>query len=142
MTNSLKQNGVPIKCLLIDDDIDDQEIFSIAVQELGEPIDCIFEDSGVKALEKLNGDRSFLPNYIFLDINMPRMNGVECLIEIKKLNHLNHVPIFMFSTSAEPDIVAKTKEFGASDFIVKPPSISGLSKLLAQIFNSNESSAQ
>ncbi len=141
MTNSSPQHS-PIKCFLVDDDEDDQEIFFMALQELDKSIHCVFADDGVKALEKLRGDNSFLPNYIFIDINMPRMNGVECLQEIKKDSRLKLVPVFMFSTSADPQIMARAKELGASSFIVKPPSISTLSQLLGSLLNLNMSSHQ
>lgn len=140
MTNLPKRENPPIQCFLIDDDIDDQEIFSLALEEVDEVIQCVFADDGVKALERLNNDYSFLPNYIFIDINMPRMSGIECLEKIRKLPHLKHIPLFMFSTSAEAHLIAKAKELGASDFIVKPPSIVLLSKLLTQLFNLNEHS--
>ena len=126
-----------MKCFLIDDDIDDQEIFSMALREYNESIHCYFANDGIKALEKLEHNNSFIPNCIFIDINMPRMNGVECLEHIKKINRLKLVPVCMFSTSADPYIVEKTKALGARDFIVKPPSISVLSTLLSQFINSN-----
>ena len=137
MPNPVSTSSIPLKCFLIDDDIDDQEIFSMALQEFNDSIHCYFADDGVKALEKLNVDESFLPNCIFIDINMPRMNGVECLEQIKRINRLKLVPICMFSTSADPTIVAKTKALGATDFIVKPASISVLSRLLKQFISLN-----
>ena len=134
MIDSLPKNTFPIKCLLVDDDADDQEIFFMALQEVDKSIHCIFADGG-DALARLNADPSFLPHYIFMDINMPRMNGLECLQEIKKITRLMSVPVFMFSTSADAGIIARAKELGATDFIVKPPSVSMLSKLLAQLLN-------
>lgn len=126
-----------MKCFLIDDDIDDQEIFAMALQEFNDSISCYFANDGVKALEKLNRDSAFTPHCIFIDINMPRMNGVECLEEIKKINRLKSVPVCMYSTSAEATIVARTKELGAADFIVKPASISVLSGLISQFIHLN-----
>ncbi len=128
-----------IQCLLIDDDVDDQEIFFMALQEYNDSIRCHFADDGTKALEKLIEDDSFLPNCIFIDINMPRMNGVECLEQIKKIARLNRVPVCMVSTSADPNVVAQTKALGAMDFIVKPPSISVLTQLLKQFIVLNVS---
>jgi CheY-like chemotaxis protein len=123
-----------MKCLLIDDDIDDQEIFHMALQDLNNSIDCQFASDGVNALETLTRDELFLPHCIFIDINMPRMDGVECLEKIKKINRLRNVPVCMYSTSADPNIVAKTKSLGAVDFIVKPSNISELGDLLSRFF--------
>jgi len=128
-----------MKCFLIDDDADDQEIFTMALQAFDDSIHCYFADDGVKALEVLQGDISFLPHFIFIDINMPRMNGIECLEEIRKISRLGGIPLCMVSTSADPSIVMKTKELGASDFIVKPPSIPELSTRLRQFFHLNAS---
>lgn len=133
-------SNIPMKCFLIDDDLDDQEIFHMAMQEFNGSIQCYFADNGVRALETLRKDESFLPNCIFIDINMPRMNGIECLEQIKSIARLKPVPVCMFSTSADPAVIARTKELGANDFIVKPASISVLSQLLSGFFNSNVSS--
>lgn len=81
----------------------------------------------------LKNDPSFNPGGIFLDVNMPKMNGVECLEELRKIDRLNNVPIFMCSTSADPRIIAKAKELGASDFIVKPSTISEFATVLAEV---------
>ena len=125
-----------MNCFLIDDDQDDQEIFAMAVKDINESIHCYFADDGVKALEKLKNS-DFLPDCIFIDINMPRMNGIECLEQIKNIGRLRPVPICMYSTSADPYIVTRSKELGAQDFIVKPASISVLTKLLGRFINSN-----
>ena len=66
-------------------------------------------------------------------MNMPRMNGLQCLKEIKKIKRLNHVPVFMYSTSADPSVVEENKRLGATDFIVKPSSINDLTKILSRI---------
>ncbi len=118
---------------LIDDDTDDQEIFSIALNKADENVNCIFANDGIHALEKINGDESLIPNFIFIDMNMPRMNGQQCLMEIKKIPRLEHVPIFMFSTSVDPTKIEEHKRLGASDFIVKPSNIDTLTYILSGI---------
>jgi CheY-like chemotaxis protein len=136
MTIPASGSNFPIKCFLVDDDLDDQEIFAMAVREFSDSISCHFADDGVKALETLT-EGDFIPHCIFIDINMPRMNGIECLEQIKTINRLKPVPVCMVSTSADPAIVAKTKQLGANDFIVKPASITALSQLLKTFFKSN-----
>ena len=69
-------------CLLVDDDEDDAEIFSIALNEANPDIKCLTAADGLEALEMLR-DPSFIPDYIFLDLNMPLMTGKECLVEIR-----------------------------------------------------------
>lgn len=137
MDITAKGSSIPIKCFLIDDDKDDQEIFSMALQDIKHPIRCFFADDGVEAIEKFNSDLLFLPDFIFMDINMPRMNGIECLELLKKLQRIQHIPVYMISTSADPKIIARAKAIGAIDFIVKPSSISVLTQLLAERLNLN-----
>jgi DNA-binding response OmpR family regulator len=122
-----------IICFLIDDDDDDQEIFTMALNTIGEEINCITANDGIDALNKLNIDTDFIPDFIFLDLNMVRMNGRECLIEIKKIPRLNNTPVIIYSTSSEQRDMIETKELGATDYIVKPPSISTLTKRLEQV---------
>ncbi len=121
-------------CFLVDDDVDDQEIFALALRKVDPDINCLFANDGIDALSKLQQDESFIPDYIFLDLNMPRMNGRQCLIELKKIDRLSHVPVIMYSTSSEQKDIHETKSLGATDYVAKPPSISTLTQALAHIF--------
>ncbi|MEP6645543.1 MAG: response regulator [Saprospiraceae bacterium] len=118
---------------LIDDDADDQEIFSLAIEKASKQARCVFANDGIEALEKLKMDRNFRPDFIFIDMNMPRMNGQQCLAEIKKLDRLKDVAVFMYSTSADPASILENKRLGASDFIQKPSSITELTRILTDI---------
>ena len=124
----------PTHCFLIDDDEDDQEIFYLAVQDVDESIRCIFANDGVHALEKLHTDQLFTPNWIFIDMNMPRMNGLQCLKAIRTIDRLKHTPVFLYSTYVDPMVVAENKKLGATDFIRKPSSITELTRILSNIF--------
>ena len=124
-----------ILTFLIDDDTDDQEVFSMAMEEAHSSVKCIFANDGVYALEKFSIDNSFVPDLIFIDINMPRMNGVQCLAEIKKIPSVKNVPAYMYSTSAEPEIVAECMKLGAAGFIKKEISIDELQKRFFQILS-------
>jgi CheY-like chemotaxis protein len=117
---------------IVDDDSDDQEIFTISAQKADPAIQCAFANDGVHAIEKLT-NAEFTPGCIFLDVNMPRMNGIECLEELGKIKRLSLVPVFMCSTSADPKIVAKAKELGAHDFIVKPSTIAEFTTILTEV---------
>jgi len=126
-------------CLLIDDDLDDQEIFMLALESLSPDLHCTTACSGYEALLRLNPEARRTPDYIFLDLNMPRMNGKECLAEIKKLPHLQHVPVIIYSTSCSQKDMADTRELGATDFITKPHSVTELSETLRTFFrNQND----
>jgi CheY-like chemotaxis protein len=139
MTNSVPFSTFPVKCLLIDDDVDDQEIFAMALADVSSSISCYFEGDGINAIQKLMRDDSFQPHCIFIDINMPRMNGVECLEQLRRIDRLKEIPVCMVSTTTDPSIVSQTRALGASDFIVKPASISVLSEQLRQFIAANVS---
>lgn len=122
-----------IQCFLIDDDEDDREIFSLALNEVNPAIECIVACDAFEALEKL-ADEHFIPDIIFLDLNMPRLNGKKCLMEIKKIAHISNVPVIMYSTSLNNTDIAETKRLGAADFVSKPSSVFALTKILTHIF--------
>ena len=124
---------------LIDDDTDDQEVFSMTIEKVMPIAKCEFADDGVHALKKLRSlDSLFLPDLIFIDINMPRMNGIECLAEIKKLTHLTDVPAYMYSTSDESFIVAKSLSAGAVGFVKKEVQPKELEMRLAKILKDHK----
>lgn len=114
-----------ISILLVDDDIDDQEIFLLTMQDTGTEVDCEFACDGIQALEKL-GEAAYQPHLIFIDINMPKMNGLELLAELKQNPRLTETPIYMYSTSDQKEIVSRCLELGASGFMKKSPDIEEL----------------
>jgi CheY-like chemotaxis protein len=124
---------------LIDDDPDDQEIFSMIIGKIDPLAKCEFADDGVDALQKLGSlGHPFLPDLIFIDINMPRMNGLECLAEIRKLPQLINVPAYMYSTSDESFIVAKSISAGADGFVKKEARPKALEARLAKILTGHK----
>lgn len=123
-----------LTCLLVDDDIDDQEIFKLALKHLPYAVQCITADDGMDALDQLNADQSFVPDYIFLDLNMPRMDGFQTLVAIKQLARLADVPVIIYTTSAEQRDMHRSKELGCYRFITKPISINDLKTILTDVF--------
>ena len=133
ISNVIKQEKMRKICLLVDDDEDDKEIFAMALNEANPSIECYIASDGIEALLMLS-DTSFVPDYIFLDLNMPLMSGKECLVEIRKRPHLTETPVIIFSTSSSQKDIVDTKALGASSFITKPPRISMLAKKLTEVF--------
>lgn len=105
---------------IVDDDEDDRKLFTEAVKEVDENIGCISAINGEKALEFLKNPENVLPDFIFLDIRMPRINGKKCLFEIKKDDRLKHIPVVMFTTSKDVEESKELTEMGAFHFITKP----------------------
>jgi len=118
--------------LLIDDDEDDQEIFLTVLEKLDIEFDCRVSQDGVEGL-KILSDAHYIPDYIFVDINMPKMSGVEVLRKIKELEHLRNSYIVMYSTSQQENVIRECKDLGANDYITKPPGINLLTDALRNI---------
>jgi CheY-like chemotaxis protein len=129
----------PLHVFLVDDDADDREIFSDLLQESFENCMCCFAEDGFHALKKIEADSSFLPHFIFIDINMPRMNGMECLAELRKIPRLSTVPIYIYSTSIEREMAAKCLNLGAAGVVMKKSDLDGLRQELREIFLNHKS---
>ena len=121
-------------CLLIDDDHDDQFVFSLAIKALNKSVDCITVNDGFAALKKLEQDPLFRPDFIFLDLNLPGINGFDCLTRIKANAALSHIPVVIYTTSASEEDIIKTKNLGAAGFITKPYHITDLTITLMAFF--------
>lgn len=117
-------------CLLIDDHADDRDLFRAALRALNASIGLVTADSGIQALEKINSNVHFLPDYIFLDMNMPYMSGKECLIALRGIERLKDVSIIIYSSI---QYFEELENFGASGFIAKGNSIENLTKALLGI---------
>lgn len=105
--------------LLVDDDEDDQDIFKEAAELVIPDITCLFAKDGEKCLEQLE-TRSPLPDYIFLDVNMPRMDGKECLKRLKADARFQKIPVIIYSTSNHKSELGEYFRLGASNFLTKP----------------------
>ncbi len=116
----------PIICFLVDDDADDQVFFDIAWKKVDKSVQCQFADDGISALKRINNNFSFIPDVIFIDTNMPIMNGVRLLKEIKKIDRLRKVPVYMYSTGNAQRTVDECIQFGATGFIQKQADIKDL----------------
>ncbi len=123
-----------LSCLLIDDDEDDREIFTIALKEADKTSKCFTAINGKDALHKLKADETFIPDFIFLDLNMPILNGKQCLQEIKKDPRLCRIPVTIYTTSTFQKDIEEVKELGAAYFLIKPSNVDDLSKILSAIF--------
>jgi CheY-like chemotaxis protein len=121
-----------IRCLLVDDDFDDREVFLLTLAELGNNIRCRTAGNGIEALHILEAENAELPDFIFLDINMPRMNGIECLDHIRNTEKYKDCKVFIYSTTADPELITLSKNLNAG-YIVKPVQVSELRETLRGI---------
>ena len=114
--------------LYADDDVDDLELFGDAVSKVDPAIVCVPVQSGEEALDFLHGD--IFPDYVFLDINMPGMNGITCLTKIRANPKMKKLPVVILSTAASENDIDRFKALNA-DFISKPNSFDSLVKVIS-----------
>ena len=119
--------------LLADDDIDDCCFFEDALNEL--PISATLStvNHGVQLMQYLSAKSGSLPDLLFLDLNMPLKSGMECLLEIKQDEKLKHLPVIIFSTSLNNDVVDLLYQKGALYYIRKPGEYNKLKKVILDV---------
>lgn len=118
--------------LLADDDKDDSILFQDILDELPLTTHLTTVFNGEQLMLLLNETKEQLPDVLFLDLNMPRRNGFDCLSEIKGSEKLKLLSVVIFSTSYEPEVVSRLYKNGAQYYIRKPNSYSQLRKLIHQ----------
>lgn len=129
------------RIFLIDDDEDDHIFFKDVIESINPTFRFDIAINGKIALDKLKNSTS-LPDIIFLDLNMPIMNGFDFLIQIKKENALSKIPVGIFTTSNIVRDIELTKEFGARFFLTKPTDFQILRKKLQQILSTDFSTEE
>jgi CheY-like chemotaxis protein len=123
---------------LIDDDPDEQDFFEEALKELNRGIQLIYGSDSRDAVKRLKRG-NFIPDFIFLDINMPRLNGWDCMIQIKNLEHLSNTPIAIYSTSLPHTVPPEAQRVvDKPEMIRKQSSISDLVKVLRTFFEQHD----
>lgn len=114
--------------LLADDDKDDCLLFKNALEELPISAKLTTVHNGEQLMHMLNNEQ--LPDMLFLDLNMPRKNGFQCLSEIKQSEKLKRLPVIIYSTSFQKDIVNLLYKNGAQYYIRKPNEFSVIKELI------------
>ncbi len=122
-----------ITIFIIDDDQDDKTLFIESAKEVSERIHCITASDGQEAIRFLKDAHNPLPDFIFLDLRMPRINGKQCLAEIRKEKRLQHIPVFIYTTSREVKDSIELKKDGAVHFISKPDNPSDIYYILSMV---------
>ncbi|RYE25322.1 MAG: response regulator [Sphingobacteriales bacterium] len=118
--------------LLADDDIDDKDLFREALESIDSSITCHIADNGKEALSKLDSLQD-VPQLIFLDINMPVMNGLQCLAKLQADERYNRIPVIVISTSSYQREMDMVKSLGAVCYFTKPHHFTELTQILQVI---------
>ena len=122
-----------IHIILADDDEDDRLFFTDAFGEMKINTKVHTYNDGVELMNYLNSDEAILPQVLFLDLNMPRKNGIECLHEIKANKKFDDIAIAIYSTSSSEEHIEETFVSGANIYIKKPNDFNTLKKVLADV---------
>jgi len=118
--------------LLADDDKDDSILFQEILEELPLSTHLTKVSNGEQLMQFLNETKDQLPDVLFLDLNMPRKNGYDCLLEIKGSEKLKSLSVIIFSTAFEPQVISLLYKKGAQYYIRKPNSYRQMKNLIHQ----------
>jgi CheY-like chemotaxis protein len=129
-------DNIAVKIILADDDESDRLIFIEAFAELKIKSEVIALHDGKQLMEYIAKNEIELPAIIFLDLNMPRKSGLECLKEIRSNKKIKDVPIVIYSTSASKNDIEETFHNGANVYIKKPGDFTKLKDALYKVVSS------
>ena len=125
--------------LLADDDEDDLFMFQEALKEIGAPTSLVTASDGEQLMEALNELNGNLPDVLFLDLNMPRKNGFQCLLEIRQNDKFSALRTIIFSTSYEEEVIESLFRNGADHYIKKPTEFNELKMIIERVLRIVES---
>jgi len=125
----------PLNVVLADDDNDDCYLFDEVIEEIPLTIDLAIVHDGVELMDLLSNAPEDFPDVLFLDLNMPKKKGVECLTAIRSNSKFSHLPIVIFSTSFNREIANQLYKEGAYYYLRKPSSFSKLKKVIHQVLS-------
>jgi len=126
-----------MRILLADDDEDDRTFFSEAIAELKMTNQLTMFNDGKDLMEYMNDPDSTLPHILFLDLNMPYKNGLDCLKELRADQRFKNVSVAIYSTSSSEKDIENTFVEGANIYIKKPNDFSELKKVIKEVVHMN-----
>lgn len=129
----VKQEKKSIHILFSDDDTDDALLFTQAADLMTSSILLSFAEDGEQLMRYLS--KEIMPDLIFLDLNMPVKNGIECLREIRSDKKLDWLPIIIYTTSDNPKDIDTCFKLRANLYVVKPTSFENIIKTLKKVIN-------
>lgn len=127
----------PLHIMLADDDEDDRLFFKEAFEEVKIKYDITTFNDGEQLMEYLSQPGNPLPDIVFLDLNMPRKSGMECLREIRGSERLKKISVAIYSTSSSEQDIEDTFVAGANVYIKKPNDFNMLKKVLSDVVHIN-----
>jgi CheY-like chemotaxis protein len=121
-------------CLFIDNDSFNQAIFLEALSDVSPHTICLTASDGTDAMHILKKE-NIIPSYIIIELDLPKMGGLEFLKIIKQDPHLRDIPVIVHSTSPQPHLIIQLKELGATAIYYRPYDYYGVTNMLTLYFN-------
>jgi CheY-like chemotaxis protein len=132
-----RKDGTPLEVLLVEDSPGDVRLTQEAFRDARAHINLHVAFDGVDAIEFLNREGAHVgvprPDFILLDLNLPRMDGREVLAQIKKNDSLKLIPVVILTTSEEESDIVKSYELQANCYLKKPVQFEAFEKLVKSI---------
>jgi CheY-like chemotaxis protein len=119
--------------VLIDDDSDDLDIMKEVIQQIDGNVECMSFSYPDEAIRLLTIENKILPDYIFIDINMPRLSGEECLQKLRETSRFLKTPIILYSTTMPATTSERLLTNGATFTFEKPYRLEKYRSILEQI---------
>ena len=126
------------KILIVDDDEDDKDFLCEAIQKVDNSASCIWVSDGHHALRLINDESFNPPDFIFLDLHMPKIGGIQCLDKIRSLREYNRVPVIIYTMSKISIEQFDLEALGPISVLTKPTRIAELTKAVDEIFRSQQ----
>ena len=127
----------PLKIILADDDPDDTDLFKEAISKSSAVIHLQTVEDGEQLMKALKVQSASLPDLVFLDLNMPKKNGMDCLKEIRNNLITKALPVIIFSTSSSINDVNETYTLGANLYLKKPDTFKELVEFTSKVVSFN-----
>lgn len=127
----------PKTIVVIDDDLDDLDVMSDVISTVDPSANCVTYADARVAIDELLSNADLLPEFIFIDQNMPAMRGDECLIKLREVERFSESVIIMISTAMPTVVTSKFYEAGANYAVEKPNRLANYYTLLKSIFRNH-----
>ena len=124
------------KILIVDDDEDDKDFLCEAIQKIDNSAQCIWVSDGLHALRLINDESFNPPDFVFLDLNMPKIGGIQCLHTLRKLKNYKNIPVIIYTTSNLLPEQFDLSSLGPIGLLCKPTRIAELCVAVDEIFSS------
>lgn len=119
--------------VMIDDDTDEHAIFQMAIEDLKEPVDCLYFNDCESAIAHFSQQSVMPPSWVFIDLKLPRMYGDECLRQLQQLRQFDDPFLVVYSSSMPEDLRQKLAKSGVDKVMQKTDSIPDLSKQIQEV---------